>query len=192
MVKSADAVDQIKNGAVGIVPTDTLYGVVCGAADEVAVKRLYELKSRNAKPGTLVAASIDQLVDLGIPRRYLTAVKQYWPGPISIVIPVGPTLGYLHQGKGSLAIRLPSDTQFQEFLQGTGPLLTSSANPPGAEPAHTIAEAKNYFGDTIDFYVDGGDLSGRAPSTIIRIIDDAVEVIRQGAVKIKESGEIAP
>lgn len=190
MVKSADVANLIKGGAVGIMPTDTLYGIVCSAANEAAVQRLYGLKAREAKPGTLVAASIDQLVDLGIPRRYLTAVGQYWPGPISIVIPVGPALGFLHLGKGSLAIRIPSDASFQDLLSHSGPLLTSSANKPGATPAATIKEAENYFGDSIDFYVDGGDLSDREPSTIIRIIDDAVEVIRQGAVKIKETGEI--
>jgi len=42
----------------------------------------------------------------------------------------------------------------------------------------------------VDFYVDGGDLSGREPSTVIRVVDDAIEVLREGAVKIDESGEI--
>ena len=190
MNDASQVVSQINNGAVGVLPTDTLYGVVCSAGHEEAVTRLYAVKSREAKPGTVVAASIDQLVQLGIPRRYLTAVEQYWPGAISIVIPVGRALDYLHQGKGSLAIRIPGDEQFREFLSQSGPLLTSSANLPGEEPAHTVKEAEDYFGDTLDFYVDGGDLSGRAPSTIIRVIDDAVEIIRQGAVKIQESGEV--
>ncbi len=190
MTNGSQIIDQIKDGAVGIAPTDTLYGIVCSAGDQPAVERLYALKSREAKPGTLVAASIDQLVGLGIPRRYLTAVEQYWPGAISIVIPVGFALGYLHQGKGSLAIRIPAEESFREFLHQSGPLLTTSANMPGETPAHTIQEAKDYFGESVDFYLDGGDLSGREPSTIIRIIDDAVEVIREGAVKIDESGAI--
>ena len=191
MVNNAQAIEQIKKGAVGVMPTDTLYGVVCSAANGAAVQRLYALKSRQIKPGTIVAANIDQLVELGIPRRYLTAVSQYWPGPISVVIPAGAAFNYLHQGKGSLAMRIPSDESFRDFLRQSGPLLTTSANIPGEEPASTIEDARRYFGSTVDFYVDGGNLSGREPSTIIRIIDDAVEVIRQGAVKIKESGEIA-
>jgi L-threonylcarbamoyladenylate synthase len=190
MTSRAQATEQIKNGAVGILPTDTLYGIVCSATDESAVRRLYELKSRHTKPGTLVAANIDQFVELGIPRRYLTAVQQYWPGPVSVVIPVGETFSYLHLGKHSLALRVPSDESLRDILLQTGPLLTSSANLPGTEPAHTVGKAKHYFGDRVDFYVDGGDFSGHAPSTIIRIIDDVVEVIRQGAVTISESGEI--
>ena len=51
---------------------------------------------------------------------------------------------------------------------------------PGEPPANTVTEAKAYFGDTVDFYVDGGNLGGRMPSTLIRIVDDAIEVVRQG------------
>jgi tRNA threonylcarbamoyl adenosine modification protein (Sua5/YciO/YrdC/YwlC family) len=190
MLSNDNISTKLAQGAVAVIPTDTVYGVVCSAANQAAVERLYQLKSRENKPGTLVAASIAQLVELGIPRRYLVAVEQYWPGAISIIIPMGLKLGYLHQGKGSLAIRIPGDESFQKLLAQSGPLMTSSANMPGEKPATTIDEAKQYFGDTVDCYVDGGDLSGREPSTIIKIIDDAVEVVRHGAVHIKESGEI--
>jgi len=180
----------IVDGAVGVLPTDTVYGLACSAANENAVTRLYSLKNREQKPGTIIAASIEQLVDLGIKARYLKAVEQFWPNPISIIIPTGLDLGYLHQGKMSLAIRIPSDKPLVDLLERTGPLLTSSANHPGEPEATTIEEAKAYFGESIDFYVDGGDLSGRKPSTVIRIIDDAVEVLRQGAVKVNEKGEL--
>lgn len=177
------------NGAIGIIPTDTIYGVVARAADEAAVERLYRLKRRESKPGTLIAANIGQLEKLGLKRRYLTAVRQYWPGAISVIIPCAdPSLAYLHRGKMSLAVRLPDKKELQELLAGTGPLLTSSANQPGEPPANTVKEAKQYFGDQVDFYVDGDDLSANQPSTIIRIVDDAIEIIRAGAVKIDEAG----
>ncbi len=62
--------------------------------------------------------------------------------------------------------------------------MTTSANKPGEPGAVNVAEAQYYFQDRVDFYVDGGDLLGRAPSTIIRVTDDGIEVIREGAVKI--------
>lgn len=176
-------------GAVAVIPTDTVYGVVARAEDKDATERLYQLKRREDKPGTLIAANIDQLEKLGLKRRYLTAVEQYWPGPISVIIPCAdPALSYLHRGKMSLAVRLPDDKSVQALLTQTGPLLTSSANQPGQPPAVSIDEAKKYFGGAPDFYIDGGDLSARQPSTIIRIVDDAIEIIRQGAVTISESG----
>lgn len=182
-----DAADYLlQPGSVGVIPTDTVYGIVARAADQRAVERLYALKSRDHKPGTVVAANIDQLVELGIKRRYLTAVEQFWPGAVSVEIP--HHIDYLNQSTGRQAFRIPDDPELLRLLEKTGPLQTSSANQPGEKPADTVEEAKAYFGDTVDFYIDGGDRSGRQPSTLIRIIDDAIEVVRQGAVNIDENG----
>lgn len=179
---------QVNLSTVGVIPTDTVYGVVAKAYDPIAVERLYQLKSRENKPGTLIAANLEQLEQLGLKHRYLKAVEQFWPGAVSVIIPTSdPKLSYLHQGKLSLAARIPDDKELRELLLMTGPLLTSSANPPGEPPATTIDEAKKYFGGQVDFYVDGGDLSDRQPSTVIRMVDDAVEVIRPGAVKIVDA-----
>ncbi len=181
------ASEQIKSGLIGVIATDTVYGIVAKASDQVAVERLYELKKRDDKPGTLIAANIEQLEQLGLKHRYLKAVEQFWPGAISIIIPTSaPKLLYLHRGKMSLAVRIPADKKLQALLKETGPLLTSSANDPGESIATTINKARDYFGAKLDFYEDGGDLSNREPSTIIRIIDDAIEVIRPGAVKIDD------
>lgn len=173
-----------KPGVIGIIPTDTVYGVVARAADRSAVMRLYDLKHRERKPGTLVAASVGQLMELGIKRRYVKAVEQFWPGAVSVVIPCGPELAYLTQDVGSLAVRIPDDGTLRQLLMQIGPLLTSSANQPGEPPANTVMEARAYFGNKVDFYEDGGDRSGSLPSTVVRIVDDAIEVLRQGAVKV--------
>lgn len=175
----------LQNGAVAILPTDTVYGLVCVAGKPNEVGRLYQTKHRKHKPGTVIAADIDQLVNLGLKRRYLKAVEDYWPNPLSVVIPVGPELDYMTQGVAGLAVRIPKDPVIHELLLRTGPLLTTSANMPGEPVSGTVDDAIAYFGDTVDLYVDGGNLSGNPPSTVIRIIDDAIEVLRQGAVIIK-------
>jgi L-threonylcarbamoyladenylate synthase len=174
------------NGAVVVMPTDTVYDLVCSAKSTNAVERLYQTKHREHKPGTVIAANIDQLVDLGVKRRYVKAVEEYWPNPLSVVIPVGPELDYVTQGVVGLAVCIPKDPAIRDLLLKTGPLLTTSANMPGEPVSGTIDNAIAYFGDAVDLYVDGGDLSGNLPSTLIRIVDDAVEVLRQGAVKINE------
>lgn len=178
------------DGKVGILPTDTLYGLVCAASNKSAVKRLYSIKQRETKPGTIIAASIDQLTRLGLKARYLKPVANYWPGPISVIIPCTFDLPYLHLGVGSLAARVVNDKKLIALLKKTGPLLTTSANMPGKPEARNIREAKRYFGDKADFYVDGGDYSGRKGSTVIRVVDDVVEVLREGAVIINEKGEV--
>ena len=181
-------VELIQNGEVGVLPTDTIYGLVAAADRPEAVKYLYALKGREHKPGTVIAASTAQLEKLGIKARYLKAVEQFWPGAISIEIP--HSLEYLHQGTGRQAFRITADVELNQLLFKTGPLLTSSANLPGQPPANTLAEAQAAFKNGLAFYVDGGDLSNRQPSTIIRIVDDAIEVVRVGAVKLDEAGRI--
>jgi len=188
-LRDSELIVALKNGAVGVLPTDTIYGLVCRAADETAVQRLYALKSRKYKPGTIIAADIEQLVKIGIKYRYLKAVEQYWPGSVSVILPC-PELQYLHLGIDSLAVRIPNQPQLLKLLKLTGPLVTTSANQPDEPVANTIAEAQNYFGDQIDFYVDGGNLANRPPSTIIRVIDDTIEIVRPGAVTIDENGRI--
>ncbi len=179
------AITLIQEGKVGIMPTDTVYGLVASAHDQQAVERLYTLKSREKKPGTLIAASTDQLRELGVPDSLLALTVNLWPNPLSIILPVGEDFAYLHQGVGTIAIRVVDDATTSRILQQTGPLLTSSANQPGEPGSITINQAWNYFKDSVDFYVDDGDRSGRSPSTIIRLLDDGeVEVIREGAVKI--------
>jgi L-threonylcarbamoyladenylate synthase len=183
-VAAEQATATLLNGGVGVMPTDTVYGLVARAHDEKAVARLYALKHRDHKPGTLIAASVAQLRDLGVSEAHLQKAGQWWPNPLSIILPIGEAFTYLHQNVGDIAIRVVIDEQLKQILEITGPLLTSSANQPGKPGSTTITEAWSYFEDSIDFYVDGGDLSGRAPSTIIRLTDaHEVEIIRVGAVK---------
>lgn len=187
-VSLIDAVELIKAGEVGLLPTDTLYGIVCSATNKKAIGRIFsDIKPRDNKNGTLIAANIEQLVELGLKRRYLTAVEQFWPGPISVVIPTGDNLAELHAGRNSLAVRIPDDNSLLRLLEQTGPLLTTSANLTRQPEVHSLEAAKKVFGDKLDFYVDGGDYSNRQASTIIRINDDAIEVLREGAVKIDEA-----
>lgn len=183
-------IDLLEQGSVGVMPTDTIYGLACRANNQMAVEKLYQLKHRDTKPGTVIAASIDQLTELGVTRRYLKAVEHFWPNPISIVLPIPETLSYLSLGLTSLPFRVIASKQLQNLLIATGPLLTTSANLPNQPPATNSKSAKGYFGDKVDFYVEGGDLSNHQPSTIIKVIDDAIEVIRSGAVPIDENGQI--
>lgn len=180
-----ELVTLLRNGGVGVLPTDTVYGIVARAADPHAVERMYALKHRERKPGTTIAASPEQLLELGIDPALLAQVRHYWPGPLSIVFPLDEALTYLHQGVGESPFRVVADEHLQALLAQTGPLVTSSANQPGEPPAQNYNEAHAYFGDSVDFYVDGGELDQREPSTIAGIGKDGLVVFRQGAYKIE-------
>ena len=165
------------------MPTDTLYGIVASALKPEAVERIYRLKSRMpVKPPIILIASIEDLALFGVSPTpaQLKVLQTYWPGPTSIVLPCGAeTFAYLHRGANSLAFRVPNDQKLQAFLHESGPLIAPSANLEGQPPAVTVAAARAYFGDAVDFYIDGGVIEGRA-STIIRVSEDGeVEVLRK-------------
>lgn len=177
------AIQLLTSGAVGVLPTDTLYGLVALASDPAAVARLYALKNREHKPGTVIAANTTQLITLGLSAENLDKVAYLWPNPLSIVITVHG-LDYLHSGLNELAVRVVADEDSNNVLLQTGPLMTSSANLPGEPVATTVVQAYAYFKDSVDFYVDIGDLSEREPSTIIGFPNDVLTIFREGALPI--------
>ena len=176
----------LRDGAIGVLPTDTIYGLVCSAHNKAAVEKLYIIKPRELKPGTIVAASDEQLRDLGIADRHLQKVSNYWPNPLSVVLPVDPSLKYLHLGRDSLAVRIPAHKPFRKLLEQTGSLLTTSANLPDQPPARSLREAQAYFGDSLDFYVDGGAVDNAAASTIARLENDVLRILRPGAYTLQD------
>lgn len=184
-ISEPHVVAAINAGAVGVLPTDTVYGLVCSVNNRDAVARLYALKHRHHKPGTIIAASPDQLINLGIRKQNLSKVLRYWPGPVSVVAPDTRSLGYLDLGMQSLAVRVTDDKTLLALLNQTGPLLTTSANLPGQPTATSLDEAYRYFKESVDFYVDGGDYRGRPASTLIRLVDGKIEVLRPGAVRVE-------
>lgn len=175
----------INSGAIGVLPTDTVYGLVGRANDEAAITRLYSVKRRASQPGTIIAASIDDLVALGFHKEELDKVSHLWPASLSVVLDASDIAPYLKHVRTSLAVRIPDNITLCNLLKQTGPLMTTSANAPGQPTSHTIDEAYHYFGGDIDFYVDVGDLGDRAPSTIIGFDANAnIVVYRQGAVSL--------
>lgn len=181
VVSYDEVVQRLLSGQVGVMPTDTVYGLVARASDHMAVARLYALKDRNAKPGTLIASSTDQLHELGISKAEVDKVSHLWPNPLSAVLAIIGN-GYLHQNVGTLAVRVVSDQNIRRLLDQTGALITTSANQPGEAPATTITEAIAYFGNTIDFYLDGGTINVTLPSTIVKPTDDGLVILRQGSI----------
>lgn len=183
-----DAAEQLRGGNVGVLPTDTVYGLVAVAANQSAVEKIYSIKRRPSQPGTIIAASVIQLQQLGFPAQELSIANNYWPNSVSVVIDASNVADYLKQERPNLPVRIPNSPALLNLLKTTGPLMTTSANAPSEPTSTTLAMAERYFGDAVDFYVDGGDLSDRAPSTIIGIQPSGeVTIFRQGAAAIEPS-----
>lgn len=174
----------LKNGGIGVLATDTLYGLVGGAFNPETVERIFRVRKRRPdKPLIVLINSLKDLELFGISESSVEVkeAQKYWPGKVSIVLPCpDQKFEYIHRGKQTIAFRLPDKPKLSEILKETGPLVAPSVNHEGEPPAHTIAEAKNYFGNEVDFYDDEGLLLSE-PSLILKIQGTETTVIRKGS-----------
>jgi len=175
-------------GGIGVLPTDTLYGVVGRALDKKTVERIYALRKRDLKkPMIVLISSVGDLKMFGIvlngaQKKTLSTI---WSGKVSVVLSCkNKKFEHLHRGKDTLAFRFPDDAELVALLKKTGPLVAPSANKSGREPAVTYLEARKYFAEEVDFYVDSGKLKSK-PSTLVELDNDGhLKVLREGVVKI--------
>lgn len=185
MKKNTDArsaVKILKAGGVGVLATDTLYGIVGSAFSSEAVERIYKLKQRNfKKPFIVLISRVEDVEKFGmeLSEKLYARLKKYWPGPYSILLPVtDDQFAYIHRGTNRIAFRLPDKKDLLKILEQTGPLVVPSANIEGMPPSQNIKEAKNYFGESVDFYIDEGEIKGKA-STILDFEGDKTIVHRK-------------
>jgi L-threonylcarbamoyladenylate synthase len=181
----------LQDGGVAVIPTDTLYGIVGSALNEKVINRIYKIRKRKIeKPCIILIGDISELEKFSIvlSDEQENEIKKYWfpdktqgePGPVSIVLDCfNESLTYLHRGTNTLAFRLPRDMGLQNLLKETGPLVAPSANLEGLLPAKNIQEAREYFGNSVDFYLDGGEILGRA-SKILRLHKNgSISILRE-------------
>ena len=175
----------LRENRVVVMPTDTLYGIVGSALNTDVVERIYNIRKRAPeKPCIVLIGSINELEKFSIklPEEQKYKLNEYWKNasPTSIIVDCfDEKFSYLHRGTNTLAFRLPVLEELRDLLLKTGPLIAPSANIEGLPPAENIYEAKKYFGDSIDLYVDGGEIKGRASKVIKLHKDDSVTIIRE-------------
>ena len=181
MHKYESSILSLINGEIGVMATDTIYGLVCCALNENTVNRLYKLKNRApSKPFIILISKLSDLdlFEIKLNDYEIRFLNQTWPGPVSCILKCpSDKFSYLHLGHQSLAFRVPNKQDLVNLISKTGPLIATSANPECLQPAKDIRRAKDYFGNKVDFYRDEGTLDNTA-SKIIKLDNANVTVIR--------------
>lgn len=186
---SKEIINIVKNGGVGIIPTDTIYGIIANATNKKSVEKIYKIKNRDThKPFIILISSIKDLniFQIALTKKEKLVLNKYWPGEISFILKCkSKKWSYLHRNMYSLAFRMPKNKDLVTFIKSVkSPLVAPSANNQGQNPATSIKKAIQYFGDKVDFYVDLGYLKSK-PSTIAKLENSSIDIIRQGAVKVR-------
>ncbi|HXN92513.1 MAG TPA: L-threonylcarbamoyladenylate synthase [Candidatus Sulfotelmatobacter sp.] len=172
------AAQLLRSGAVIAFPTDTVYGLGASADDELAQKRVYQIKGRPVgMPLILMVAAESQLEGyVHVDSRAEAMMRRWWPGPLTLIL--------YAKGGGTLGVRIPKHKVALGLLSHAGPLMTTSANLHGEEPAMTANQAAAIAG--VMAVLDGGTAPGGTASTVLDLTGPEPHVLREGAIPTPE------
>ncbi len=178
-----EAVETLRRpGAVILVPTETVYGLVCRAADETACRRIFDLKQRPfSKVLGWFVSGIPMLKQCNIIVNDCAAdlIARYTPGAITLISATadGGTQGY----------RIPDHSLLAAIVEKIGePLAQTSANASGQPDARSCHEALSQLAGSVDFFVDGGVIAEASmASTVVDTTVSPIKILRQGSVIVE-------
>ena len=176
-------VEQLKQGGVIVYPTDTTYGIGCDIFNKKGVKRIYQIKQRDPrKPFSFICADLSDAANYAqISNFAFKVMKRHLPGPYTFVLEATRIVPDLVTTKQrTVGIRIPDNEIALAIVRQLGhPLVTTSANISGEETIQDPADIQERLGRMLDLVIDGGVLMGD-PSTVISLVNDKIEVLRQG------------
>lgn len=185
----AEVIRALNQGGVSLVPTDTVYGLLCMPTSPGAVERVFTMKQRptNSRLPIIVADLAHAKASLPMVwnEASIALANAFWPGALTIAIGVSPLAGEWLEGRDEAAIRAPAHALVRSVAEALGPLLMTSANIHGHETPHSMKGALSELVHEPTIAVDGGTLTG-APSTLVNVNLPSPTIEREGAVPAAE------
>ncbi len=177
----------LKLGGIIVYPTETLYGLGANILDAGSIERVFNIKGRERKkPISILFSSVEQAKKYVYFNKNACKLADFFlPGGITMILPAKVPLGKLFGGD-NIAIRVSSNKVIQELMKRLKfPITSTSANISGKPDPYSAEESINQIGDKVDLVLDAGECEHGKPSTIIEIIDEKVNIIREGAIPKK-------
>lgn len=185
------AVELLAAGKVVAIPTETVYGLAADATNGVAVAGIYEAKGRpRFNPLIVHVADIKMASDIAIfdsLSRKLAAA--FWPGPLTIVLPLRlghPLHALVSAGLETVGLRMPDGLAHEVIARLDRPLAAPSANSSGRISPTSAQAVETDLGDRIPLVLDGGATPVGVESTIVKVEDGAVRLLRPGGVAAED------
>jgi L-threonylcarbamoyladenylate synthase len=151
---------------------------------------LVAIKGREeGKPILLLLGRLDDLVLVTerVPPLGLKLIKLFWPGPLTLVLPAKKNLPKLiTAGTGTVGVRLSSLELTRKVAQAFGGPITGTSANKSNEPAISDPEELLKKLPDLDFILDAGKTEGKAPSTVVSVVENRLELIREGAIPFEE------
>lgn len=177
-------VESLKQGGVVIYPTDTTYGLGCDIFNRKGVKKIYQIKQRDPrKPFSFICNDLAEVSNYAQVSNFAFRIlKRHLPGPYTFILEASKIVPEaLTTRQKTVGIRIPDNAISRLIVQELGhPLVTTSANISGEDAIQDPELVDERMEKMVDMVVDGGVSMG-IESTVISLIDDRIEVLREGA-----------
>lgn len=180
-------VDIIKKGGIIIIPTDTVYGIAT-LDNLVYMKKIYDIKKRDEdKKVIALISSIDKVFEI---LEYSKLVKflaySFFPGKLSIIAKSNKKY-YEKLNYEYIGIRMPNNEKALKIIsQSGGILMTSSANISGEETPDKFININKEILNNVDGYIIDDENIGKVSSTIIKVDNNDIYLLREGEIKFKD------
>jgi L-threonylcarbamoyladenylate synthase len=183
-----EVIKLLKQGKTIVYPTDTAYGLGGDFLNKKTRDKIYKIKKRDAKKELSVVAN-----SLSMLKKYCYVnkteekiIKKYWPGPLSVILQVKPKFQKILGS--TLMTRVPANKIARDLSKGLNkPLISTSANISGKTSCYNVKNVLKQFKESNfkpDIVIDEGELEKVPVSTIVKVDDGKIEVLRQGGVKV--------
>lgn len=177
----------IKEGGLVLFPTETVYGIGANALNDEAVRKIFIAKGRaQDNPLILHIANMEMLNDIAqdISELEYKLMENFWPGPFTIIL--NKKNGIANQATccgDTVGVRMPSNKIAYELIKKAGvPIAAPSANISGKPSGTNIEDIIEELQDKVDFIINGGEADIGLESTVVRVINDEIKILRPGKI----------
>jgi L-threonylcarbamoyladenylate synthase len=183
--------ESIKNGELVIFPTETVYGIGANGLDKSAVENIFIAKGRKTdNPLILHISNIDMVNDIAKDITHLEnkLMEKFWPGPFTIVLNKKNVVPDIVTGNlNTVGVRMPSNNIARKLIEYSGvPIAAPSANISGKPSGTNIEDIIDELGNKVSYIIDGGDTKIGLESTVVRVIDNNIHILRPGYITIED------
>lgn len=182
-----EAAQYIKNGKLVLFPTETVYGIGANGLDDNSVKKIFVAKKREQDNPLILHISnmnmLDKIADnlTDLERKIINA---FFPGPLTIILKRKSNVpNSVSAGLDTVGVRMPSNVIARDLIElADTPIAAPSANISGRPSGTNIQDIFNELNDKVDYILDGGDTQIGLESTVIRIINNKIHILRPGKI----------
>ena len=176
-----------ENGEIIAFPTDTVYGIGCDPFNKHSIAKIFELKKRDGtKRFPILGVSkkeLEKIVEFTTDAEKI--VEKFWPGQITLLLPIRKEVSNKIENNGKLAVRVPGNECVLSILEHCKLIVGTSANISGEKSILDSEELRKKLPE-VDVLVDGGKIISSGESTIIDFENNKLKIIREGSIS-KES-----